>query len=274
MTRKKLFLILAASAATSALALSAARARDVPKVATGFVANVICTETFVSGLDPARVLAETTAAMPGTGLITWAMDYRVDRARKDVTVTLFGLGRSHAVWRGEGLGCYLDHGGAVADISLPAADAKPALLPDMMRLWSLNNSEAGWITAIFYGTYILAVPILVTLTDRIDAKRVYLAGVAATVLGLQLQRPEDGRVADCPRGRGYTGRAGPGSVISGGRRGCAGHQDSAGSGTIGRNDSPFSRGGRRELVAPIPTGIRMPGAWLDVRRSPPSLLRR
>ena len=51
MTRTKLFLILAASTALSALALSAARARDVPKVATGFVANVLCTETFVSGLD-------------------------------------------------------------------------------------------------------------------------------------------------------------------------------------------------------------------------------
>src|SRR6185437_11827225 len=95
---------------------------------TGFVANVVCTETFVSGLDPARVFTETTSAMPGTGLISWALDYRVDRARKDVTVTLFGLGRSHAVYRGEGLGCYLDHGGAVVDISVPAPDAKAAQL--------------------------------------------------------------------------------------------------------------------------------------------------
>ena len=78
MTRTKLFLILATSTALSALALPAARARDVPKVATGFVANVLCTETFVSGLDPARVFAETTAAMPGAGLITWALDYRID----------------------------------------------------------------------------------------------------------------------------------------------------------------------------------------------------
>ena len=131
MTRRKLILILAATTALSALALSAARARDVPKVATGFVANVVCTETFVSGLDPARVFAETTSAMPGVGLITWALDYRVDRERRDVTVTLFGLGQSHAVYRGEGLGCYLDHGGAVADISLPPADAKPALLPEI-----------------------------------------------------------------------------------------------------------------------------------------------
>jgi CubicO group peptidase (beta-lactamase class C family) len=130
-TRRNLILILAASTALSALALSAARARDVPKVATGFVANVLCTETFVSGLDPARVFTETTAAMPGVGLITWALDYRIDRSRKDVTVTLLGLGHSHAVYRGEGLGCYLDHGGAVADIALPAADVRPASLPEI-----------------------------------------------------------------------------------------------------------------------------------------------
>ena len=58
----------------------------------------------------------------------------------------------------------------------------PALLPDMMPRWGLTNSEAGWITAAFYGAYLLAVPILVTLTDRIDAKRVYLFGVACTAL--------------------------------------------------------------------------------------------
>ena len=59
----------------------------------------------------------------------------------------------------------------------------PALLPGMIPLWGLTNSEAGWITAIFYGAYLLAVPILVTLTDRIDAKLVYLFGVGCTVAG-------------------------------------------------------------------------------------------
>ena len=131
MTRRKLILILAATTALSALALTAARARDVPVVATGFVANVVCTETFVSGLDPARVFSETLSAMPGVGLISWALNYSVDRTRKDVTVTLMGLGKSHAVYRGEGLGCYLDHGTAVAEISVPAPDAKAALLPDI-----------------------------------------------------------------------------------------------------------------------------------------------
>jgi predicted MFS family arabinose efflux permease len=59
----------------------------------------------------------------------------------------------------------------------------PALLPGMIPLWQLSNSEAGWITASFYGAYMLSVPVLVTLTDRVDPKRVYLFGVAATVLG-------------------------------------------------------------------------------------------
>ena len=59
----------------------------------------------------------------------------------------------------------------------------PALLPGMMRLWELSNSEAGWITASFYGAYMISVPVLVTLTDRVDPKRVYLFGVASTVAG-------------------------------------------------------------------------------------------
>lgn len=56
----------------------------------------------------------------------------------------------------------------------------PVLLPDMMRRWSLGNGEAGWITSSFYAAYMVAVPVLVTLTDRIDAKRVYLFGVGCT----------------------------------------------------------------------------------------------
>jgi predicted MFS family arabinose efflux permease len=58
----------------------------------------------------------------------------------------------------------------------------PALLPEMIGRWSLSNSEAGWITSAFYGAYMVSVPILVTLTDRLDAKRVYLFGVVCTAL--------------------------------------------------------------------------------------------
>lgn len=136
MTNQRLVLTLAATTALgtvlSALALTAVRARDIPKVATGFVANVLCSETFVSGADPDKIFSDTTAAMPGTGLIGWALDYKIDRARRDVVVTLLGFGRSHAVYR-EGFGCYLDHGGAVAAISPPATEGKPSppLLPEI-----------------------------------------------------------------------------------------------------------------------------------------------
>ncbi|MDD1532159.1 MULTISPECIES: serine hydrolase domain-containing protein [unclassified Bradyrhizobium] len=130
MTRRRNIVLLAATIACAGLALGVARARDVPKIATGFVADVLCAETFVSGLDPRRNFAETNDAMPGTGLITWAMDTRVDRVRKDVTVTLFGIGRSRAVYR-EGLGCTLDHGAGIVPVDPPATDRQPALLPEI-----------------------------------------------------------------------------------------------------------------------------------------------
>lgn len=130
MTRRRKIILLTTTIVAVGLALGAARARDVPKVATGFVADTICSETFVSGLDPSRNLAETIDAMPGASLLSWAMDYQVDRMRKDVTVTLFGIGRSHAVYR-EGLGCTLEHGQGIAAVVLPPDDKQPALLPEI-----------------------------------------------------------------------------------------------------------------------------------------------
>jgi CubicO group peptidase (beta-lactamase class C family) len=129
-TRRRKIILLTTAVACIGLAFGAARARNAPQVATGFLADILCAETFVSGLDPQRTFTETTDAMPGTSLITWAMDYRVDRARKDVTVTLFGLGRSHAVYR-EGLGCTLEHGADIADVTPPAEDKQPAFLPEI-----------------------------------------------------------------------------------------------------------------------------------------------
>lgn len=130
MTRRRKTVLLVTIIACAGLALGAARARDVPKVATGFVADVLCSETFVSGLDARRSFTETNDAMPGAGLIGWAMDYQVDRTRKDVTVTLFGLGRSRAVYR-EGLGCTLEHDAGIEAVAPPVDDRQPALLPEI-----------------------------------------------------------------------------------------------------------------------------------------------
>src|SRR5258708_24626952 len=147
-TRRNLLLILATTTTLSALALTAARARDVPKVATGFVANIICSETFVSGQDPQRIFSETTAAMPGASLITWALNYSVDRTHKDVTVTLLCLGRAHAVYR-EGAGCYLDHGDPAATISLPAeTKPQPALLPEIAGSSAVTPQSPALATAV------------------------------------------------------------------------------------------------------------------------------
>jgi len=131
MSRRKLILILASSAVLGTLAIGAVRARDLPAVSTGFFANILCSETFVSGFDPDKTFAETTAAMPGSGLLTWATAYRVDRARKDATVTLFGLFRSRAVYR-DGVGCTLDHGAPLVEAAVPADDPPAApLLPEI-----------------------------------------------------------------------------------------------------------------------------------------------
>jgi len=57
----------------------------------------------------------------------------------------------------------------------------PALLPGFIASWHITNGEAGWITGLFYAAYTVSVPILVTLTDRIDPRSVYLTGVGLTV---------------------------------------------------------------------------------------------
>jgi predicted MFS family arabinose efflux permease len=59
----------------------------------------------------------------------------------------------------------------------------PALLPGLIEPWGLTYTQTGWITAIFYGAYMLSVPVLVTLTDRVDPRRIYLLGVGLTIAG-------------------------------------------------------------------------------------------
>src|SRR5580765_5699028 len=62
------------------------------------------------------------------------------------------------------------------------AFAVAALLPTLITAWSLSNTEAGWISGIYYAAYTLVVPLLSSLTDRVDPKRIYLGSVALTAL--------------------------------------------------------------------------------------------
>ncbi|WP_300300405.1 MFS transporter [Ferrovibrio sp.] len=56
----------------------------------------------------------------------------------------------------------------------------PALLPDFIAAWGLSNTEAGWIAGVYYFGYMLLVTPAVMLTDRIDARLIFITGSAVT----------------------------------------------------------------------------------------------
>ncbi len=57
----------------------------------------------------------------------------------------------------------------------------PALLPTFLHDWSLTATAAGWLSGLFFAGYMLAVPLLAGLTDRYDARRIFLASALLTV---------------------------------------------------------------------------------------------
>lgn len=67
-------------------------------------------------------------------------------------------------------------------LSMLGSFAFPALLPDFVAAWGLTNTQAGWINGIYFSGYTAAVPVLASLTDRIDARRVYLGGASVGAL--------------------------------------------------------------------------------------------
>jgi MFS family permease len=56
-------------------------------------------------------------------------------------------------------------------------------LPELVEIWRLDNTAAGWISGIYFAGYVVAVPILVGMTDRIDPRWIYLVGCVAGVIG-------------------------------------------------------------------------------------------
>src|SRR5437763_7732434 len=58
----------------------------------------------------------------------------------------------------------------------------PALLPGYIERWQLSKTEAGWLIGVFFAAYVVAVPVLVALTDRIPMRRVYVVGAGLTAI--------------------------------------------------------------------------------------------
>lgn len=59
---------------------------------------------------------------------------------------------------------------------LPHVVVPAVMAQHLIPLWGLSNAQAGLLAAAYAAGYMLAVPVLSSLTDRIDARRLLLAG--------------------------------------------------------------------------------------------------
>jgi MFS family permease len=59
----------------------------------------------------------------------------------------------------------------------------PALLPLLRGTWGLTNTAAGFVGGVLFFGYVGSVPVLTTLTDRIDARRIYLGSCLLAASG-------------------------------------------------------------------------------------------
>ena len=58
-----------------------------------------------------------------------------------------------------------------------------ALLPELRDGWRMSNAQAGIVSGMFFAGYIGTVSLWTSLTDRVDARKVYLAGAALSAAG-------------------------------------------------------------------------------------------
>lgn len=72
---------------------------------------------------------------------------------------------------------------AAETLSMTTFATFPALIPVLLPEWALSNSEAGLISGMFFGGYMAAVPVLTSLTDRMDARRVYVFACGLGAVG-------------------------------------------------------------------------------------------
>ena len=121
------------------------------RVATGAVAHNICSKTFVSGLDPQTVFAETTDREGLRGL-RWGLRFSVDRAGGTVDASLLGGLVSHAVFH-DGFGCVLLHRPSEpyllrSDIAALKVPKSPPLLPEIAGASLVEPSDANLKAAL------------------------------------------------------------------------------------------------------------------------------
>ncbi|MEW5726914.1 MAG: MFS transporter, partial [Pseudomonadota bacterium] len=67
-------------------------------------------------------------------------------------------------------------------LTMAGVFAFPALLPGFVGEWGLSNTDAGWISGVYFAGYAVAVPLLSASTDRVDARLVWIAGALLTAV--------------------------------------------------------------------------------------------
>ena len=68
-------------------------------------------------------------------------------------------------------------------LSMAGFSTFAALLPELRDLWHLSNSQAGIVGGTFFAGYIATVSFWTALTDRLDARKVYVAGGLLSAAG-------------------------------------------------------------------------------------------
>ena len=59
----------------------------------------------------------------------------------------------------------------------------PALIPAFEAEWGLSKTDSGWISGLYFAGYVAIVPVLTSLTDHIDPKRVILVSLVVGAAG-------------------------------------------------------------------------------------------
>src|ERR1700704_6579513 len=121
------------------------------RVATGFVAHTICSKTFVSGLDPQTVFAETLDRQ-GIRRLRWALRYRLDRASGIVDASFAGMLGSRSTFH-DGFGCVTLAESAKpyllkSDVAALKIPKTPPLLPEIAGPAVVEPSDAGLKAAL------------------------------------------------------------------------------------------------------------------------------
>ena len=131
----KIILIVIAVVLVSAVATGGWLFTKAIPIGTGFVAKYICSSTFISKRDPEIVFAEDVAPV---NPLAKMVDYEIDRERKSVTATSFGLFGLTAIYR-EGCGCSLVIGTTAEEMA-----RQKLVPPDFTKNRPQHRADQPW----------------------------------------------------------------------------------------------------------------------------------